>query len=243
MNYILCRNRVRNFDHWKGVFDSHTEAHRAAGLKLVHLWYELNSPRNIFFLFEAEDMERARAFLDSSDAAASAHESGLIEGDFRFLSQSLGYGPLGEAESRALAEATERVAASMETNHRAPAEPAEAVTSSMPSEPEKNPESQGTSEPERNPDAPGTSEPSTSPQLEAEKSSDSGKTLSEHATAEPVKSAIPRATMKGPERVKSTPPPAPVGGWEPVENWPPAEAAAEAHEPAQHRRPWVRTRY
>jgi hypothetical protein len=232
MNYILCRNRVRNFDQWKGVFDSHTEAHRAAGLKLVHLWYELDSPRNIFFLFEAEDMERARAFLDSSEAAASAHQSGLIEGDFRFLSQSLGYGQLGEAESRALAEATERVAANLETNHPAPAEPAEAVTSSMPSEPEKSPDSQG------------TSEPSDSSQLEAEKNVDAGKTLSEPIkSADPMKSAMPRATMKGPERVKSTPPPAPVGGWEPVEHWPPAEAAAEAHEPAQHRRPWVRTRY
>ena len=105
MNYMLCRNRVRNFDRWKLVFDSHADAHRAAGLKLVHVWQEMDSLRNVFFLFEVEDIARARAFLDSQDAAASARECGLIEGDFRFFSQSLGYGESGEVESPAPREA------------------------------------------------------------------------------------------------------------------------------------------
>ena len=96
MNYILCRNRVRNFDYWKGVFDSHADAHDAAGLKLVHMWYELKSPRNVFFLFQAEDAERAREFLDGADGDDALHESGLIEGDFHVFSDSLGYGPLSD---------------------------------------------------------------------------------------------------------------------------------------------------
>src|SRR5262245_56281847 len=109
MNYMLCRNRVRNFDHWKSVFDSHAEAHEAAGLKLVHLWYELNSPRNVFFLFEVDNVERARAFLESADASAAERESGLIEGDVRFFSPSLGYGALNEEESREFSAVTESV--------------------------------------------------------------------------------------------------------------------------------------
>ena len=44
MNYMLCRNRVRNFDQWKRVFDGHADAHRGAGLKLVHLWQDEDNP-------------------------------------------------------------------------------------------------------------------------------------------------------------------------------------------------------
>ena len=215
MNYMLCRNRVRNFDQWKGVFDSHADAHRAAGLKLVHLWYELDNPRNVFFLFEVEDVERARAFLDSADATASAHESGLIEGDFRFFGESLGYGPLNEAESRSFAAATENVAMKDANDSL----PAEAANSSVSPEPVKS------LEPEKSPT-----------------SSDSVKTA-EPTTTERAEISTPPATMKGPERVKSASTPEPFDGWAPVENWPPAEAAVESHEPSPHRRRWERTKY
>jgi hypothetical protein len=92
MNYMLCRNRVRNFSAWKRVFDSHADAHRKAGLKLVHLWQDDDSPSQVFFLFEVEDVTRARAFVNSPDAPSAARESGLIEGEFHFFKQSQGYG-------------------------------------------------------------------------------------------------------------------------------------------------------
>jgi hypothetical protein len=259
MNYMLCRNRVRKFDQWKRVFDDHADAHRAAGLKLVHLWYELESPRNIFFLFEVENVERARAFLESPDATAAERESGLIEGDFRFFSDSLGYGPLAEAANRALAEATERTATNFSSavpvTSSTPPEPVKTpapLTSSIPPEPLKR------SEPVTNSMPPGlsaepedtptpsqpmkTAEPVRNP--EPEKSSTPSEPEKSPMPAEPVKSPMPPATMKGPERVKSTPPPARVEGSEPVENWPPAEAEAQSQPlPAFNRRRWVRSKY
>lgn len=97
MNYMLCRNRVRNFARWKRVFDSHADAHRGAGLKLVHLWQDEDIPSQVFFLFEVEDVARARAFLNGPGATESARESGLIEGEFHFFRQSLGYGAVEPA--------------------------------------------------------------------------------------------------------------------------------------------------
>ena len=99
MKYMLCRNRVRNFDHWKRVFDSHADAHRSAGLKLVHLWQDEDIPSQVFFLFEVQDAARARAFVNSPDATKSARESGLIEGEFHFFRQSQGYGAPAEVGS------------------------------------------------------------------------------------------------------------------------------------------------
>jgi len=228
MNYMLCRNRVRNFAQWKLVFDSHADAHRAAGLKLVHLWQEMDSLRNVFFLFEVEDIARARAFLDSPDAAASARESGLIEGDFRFFSQSLGYGQPGEVESSAPRDAI-KSSDSAEPESSAPPEPMKNAVPAEPGESATRLDSVKNSEPEK-------------------KSS----TLAEPAKiAEPAKPArisTPPPPMKGPERVTSAPPFDPEDGWQPVENWPPAEAAAEEEAEStqraeQHRGRWVRSKY
>ena len=92
MNYMLCRNRVRNFARWKRVFDTHADAHRTAGLKLVHLWQADDHPNHVFFLFEVDDLAKARAFVTGPNAAESAQESGLIEGDIHFFRGSQGYG-------------------------------------------------------------------------------------------------------------------------------------------------------
>src|SRR5262245_39523436 len=214
MNYILCRNRVRNFDYWKGVFDSRADAHREAGLKLLHLWYELDSPRNVFFLFEAEDIERARKFLDS-DLTAAERQSGLIEGDFRFFSPSLSYGVLNEAESHAFAEATESVAA------RDAKELSSAPAMNSSTAPVQSAEPEKSAEPAKSP---------TPAQPAKEK--------------EPATRSSAPPTMKGLERSKGKVAVEPFEGWQPVENWPPAEATAEAtpHEPPTHRR-FVRSKY
>jgi hypothetical protein len=104
MDYMLCRNRVRNFDRWKRVFDSHAGAHRAAGLTLVHLWQCIDNPSQVFFLFEVEDVQRARAFVKAEDASQTAREAGLIEGEIHFFRGSRGYGAVAvgsEEQARA----------------------------------------------------------------------------------------------------------------------------------------------
>ena len=240
MNYMLCRNRVRNFDQWKGVFDTHAEAHRAAGLKLVHLWYELNNPRNIFFLFEVEDVERARAFLENADATKAEHESGLIEGDFRFFGQSMGYGPLSEAASREFTAVAESVA-TKEANELA----AQAVSTPVPTEPVNSTQPETSVEPVKSaePEKSAPLEKSEAPEkpTEPEKSP----TPAEPQTnAEPLKRSIRAETMKGPVRAKTGSPADPFEGWQPVENWPPAEAAAEPQpKPSPSRGRWVRMKY
>jgi hypothetical protein len=93
MNHMLCRNRVRNFARWKRVFDSQADAHRRAGLKLVYLWQASGNPHQVFFLFEVEDVKRARDFIGAPDVGDKVSESGLIEGEYHFFAGSQGYGP------------------------------------------------------------------------------------------------------------------------------------------------------
>jgi len=82
----FCRNKVADFEKWKAVFDSHTQAHREAGLILQHLWQNIDDPNDVFFLFEVEDISKAKAFITSPAAPDAKEKSGIIgEPEIYFL--------------------------------------------------------------------------------------------------------------------------------------------------------------
>ena len=85
--YMLCRNRLVDFARWKRVFDSHAEAHRAAGLNLLHLCRSVDDPSNVFFLFGVNSMAKARAFISAPEAAEAGRVSGVIDGEMHFLEE------------------------------------------------------------------------------------------------------------------------------------------------------------
>ena len=86
--FMLCRNRVADFEKWKHVFDSHTGAHRTAGLQLLTLWRSVDDPDNVFVLFEVESIEKAQAFVNATEGAEAAKASGVLEGEIHFLRKS-----------------------------------------------------------------------------------------------------------------------------------------------------------
>ena len=58
------------------VVDSHAEAHRDAGLRLVNLWRSIEEPTNIFFVLEIDDLNMAREFINSPGSARAGEEAG-----------------------------------------------------------------------------------------------------------------------------------------------------------------------
>ena len=48
MEYMLCRNRVKDAATWKVIFDAHRATQERAGLHLQHLWASAEDPNNIF---------------------------------------------------------------------------------------------------------------------------------------------------------------------------------------------------
>ena len=83
--YLLCRNRVQDFDAWKVVFDANSAAANAAGLKLATLWREVGDPNNVFVLFEVESIDRANEFMAAPEAAEAGRISGVIDGEYHFV--------------------------------------------------------------------------------------------------------------------------------------------------------------
>ena len=86
MIQLLCRNRVVDFGRWWEIFESHADAHKNSGLILVKLWRDTEDSNNVFFLFDLESLEKARAFVSNPEAAEAARHSGVIEGELHFLS-------------------------------------------------------------------------------------------------------------------------------------------------------------
>ncbi|MFQ5526830.1 MAG: hypothetical protein ACE5GX_11280 [Thermoanaerobaculia bacterium] len=82
---LLCRNRVADFDAWWSVFSSHTQAQRDAGLYLEHVWRSDEDPNDIWFVFEIENVERARAFMNAPEAEDAARDTKVLDGEYHFV--------------------------------------------------------------------------------------------------------------------------------------------------------------
>ena len=88
MILMYCRNRVADFARWKAIFDSHPVPQRQAGLRLVHLGRSLEDPNNVFFTFEVEDLQKARAFVSAPDSEAIGEAAGVLDGEIHFVETS-----------------------------------------------------------------------------------------------------------------------------------------------------------
>lgn len=67
MAHMFIRHKVQDFDKWKPAYDSHQQAHAAAGLKERHWWHNIDDPNEIGLLFEVSEMDKAKAFVDSKE--------------------------------------------------------------------------------------------------------------------------------------------------------------------------------
>lgn len=79
MAYMLVRHKVEDFRVWKDTYDGHLPARDAAGLREVHLLRNLDDPHEVVILFEASDIEKARAFAASEDLRRTMQNAGVID--------------------------------------------------------------------------------------------------------------------------------------------------------------------
>ena len=86
--FLLCRNKVADYEKWRAVFESHADAHRAVGLNLEDHWVDADDPNQVFFLFSVDDRGKAEGFMAAPQAAEGAEASGVIDGDFWFVREA-----------------------------------------------------------------------------------------------------------------------------------------------------------
>ena len=84
---LLVRNRVRDIDHWKKVFDEQEAAGMAAGLSVERVWRSADKDDEVFFILGVEDRARAEAYMATPEATAVGEEADAIDGEFWFLEE------------------------------------------------------------------------------------------------------------------------------------------------------------
>ena len=78
MPYLLIHHKVENFDTWKSAYDEHRSARNEAGLTEIHLLRNAADRNDVVILFQAEDLERARAFASSDDLRTAMQKAGVV---------------------------------------------------------------------------------------------------------------------------------------------------------------------
>lgn len=77
MAYVLVRHTVTDYAKWKPLFDQHGEIRQQFGIKGGNLFRVTNSPNEVVILFEIEDPDQARAFMQSDDLRDTMQRAGV----------------------------------------------------------------------------------------------------------------------------------------------------------------------
>jgi hypothetical protein len=79
MGYLLVRHKVKEFQEWKRVFDTHKHAQMEAGLRVEKVMRNLYEPNEVFLFFEVTDLAKARGFVFGSEVPKAQDESGVVD--------------------------------------------------------------------------------------------------------------------------------------------------------------------
>lgn len=85
MQYMLVRNRVRDYDVWKTVFDSEQGSAEESGLELAHLWRASDDPNTVYFILCVRDRAKADAFVNDPASAKVGERAGVIDGEITYI--------------------------------------------------------------------------------------------------------------------------------------------------------------
>ena len=77
--FLLIRHKVRDFAEWKRGYDAHQPKRAAAGLTEKHLLRSAGDANEVVILFEAQDLDRAKAFSDSADLRETMQKVGVVD--------------------------------------------------------------------------------------------------------------------------------------------------------------------
>lgn len=77
MAYLLIKHKVKDYPSWKRTFDGFIENRRAGGEKTYQILHPDNEPDNLLSIFEWDDMENAKKFVNSDELKSIMGKAGV----------------------------------------------------------------------------------------------------------------------------------------------------------------------
>jgi len=90
MARLLAHLRVEDYDKWLATFDANLDMRKAAGSIGASIFHNRDDANSVFVLLSWNDMEQARAFLDSPELRATMQRAGVIGKPDAFFLDEIG---------------------------------------------------------------------------------------------------------------------------------------------------------
>ena len=88
MPHVLIRHKVADYTKWKSVFDAHKGMRKAGGEKTHQIFHAADDPNNLVLLFEWDNLDNARRFLESQELRQAMKKAGVSDQpDVHFLKE------------------------------------------------------------------------------------------------------------------------------------------------------------
>lgn len=78
-SYMLVRHKVRDYAEWKRGYDAHLPKRLEAGLTDKYVLRGAADPNEVIVLFEARDLDGAKAFAGSEDLKETMQKAGVVD--------------------------------------------------------------------------------------------------------------------------------------------------------------------
>ena len=78
MTYLLVNHQVKEFNHWKKIYDSHEPARKAHEIEEVLVTHSASDPGDVYILFKSHSQEKADQFFKSADLEMVMRDAGVI---------------------------------------------------------------------------------------------------------------------------------------------------------------------
>ncbi len=79
MPTLIVRHKVKDFAAWQSAFDDHAPARLAAGLANARLFTSADDPNEVVIIFDAADIEKAKAFGASPELKEAMANAGVAD--------------------------------------------------------------------------------------------------------------------------------------------------------------------
>ena len=77
MVYVIVQLKLESFDKWKPVFDERAAIRKESGSKGARLFLNSDNPNEGFILFDWDNMENARKYLESESLRKTLQKVGV----------------------------------------------------------------------------------------------------------------------------------------------------------------------
>ncbi len=85
MVYVIAKLKVKSFDKWKPVFDERATTRKDAGSKKALLFRNSDNPNEAEILFEWDNKENAREYMESETIKKVLQDAGAKLTDTTYL--------------------------------------------------------------------------------------------------------------------------------------------------------------